>query len=362
MDATSNLLIANAPNSSVSIILVNFNGADLLRPCLNSLASAIHKNTEVIVVDNASSDHSLKVLAEFSWVKVVASPTNSGFAGGNNLGLKHCSGDYVLLLNTDTIVAPGFLEPLVNHLNTHPTVGIVQGKMLLSRHGGVLDICGSYLTSFGFLYHYGYYKPDGPLYSNAAAVFTGKGACLMFRRSLLERVGGYLFNEDFFCYYEETDFCHRAWVAGFETHFVPGSVIEHLQGGTSERTHGSGFALRQFITNQTFGLLSNLSLGSRCRILPFYFSLFFASMCAGLLTGNRVVFGAHWNAIKYCLKNLKKIHQQRTLIKTIRKVSDRAIFAKVMITPRLDYFWKTFRGTLASYADDSLPPSAISPP
>ncbi len=147
-------------------------------------------------------------------------------------------------------------------------------------------------------------------------------------------------------------------MAGFETHFVPQSVIQHLQGGTSERVHGSGFALRQFITNQTFALLSNLSPGSRFRIMPLYFGMFFASMAAAMLTGNRVVFAAHWSALAFCLKNLKKIHQQRTLIETIRKVSDRAIFAKVMKTPRLDYFWKTFGGKLGEYVDDPLSVSA----
>src|SRR5436309_11467547 len=192
----------------VSILLVNFNGAKLLPGCLNSLAALSYRNREVLLVENASTDDSLRVLESYPWVKVIRSPSNLGFAGGNNLGLAHCSGEYVLLLNNDTIATPDFLQPLCAYLEQYPQVGIVQGKMLLPRFGNTLDVCGSFLTALGLPYHYGYYKSDGPKYQRSYPIFSGKGACLMFRRELIERVGGFLFDDDFFCYYEETDFCH----------------------------------------------------------------------------------------------------------------------------------------------------------
>lgn len=266
---------------------MNYNGAEVLKDCLASLRQVTYPDFEVIVVDNASADASGDLLAQHSEVRVLNSDVNRGFAGGNNFGLPACRGQLVLLLNSDTIVTPDFLQPLVEYLRENPQVGIVQGKMILSRHGNTLDVCGSFLTRFGFLYHYGYWKKDAQKYDRSYPVFTVKGACLLFRRELIAAVGGYLFNEDFFCYYEETDFCHRAWLAGYEAHFVHTSNIKHLQGATSERTQTSGFALRQFLANQTFGLLANLSAGSLCRIMPGYFLIFFTSMTLAALTGKK---------------------------------------------------------------------------
>ena len=338
----------------VSILIVNYNGAAVLSGCLASLRQVTYPRFEVVVVDNASTDNSKKMLAQYPSVHVLNSDHNRGFAGGNNFGLPACNGQLVLLLNSDTMVTPDFLQPLVEYLRKHPQVGIVQGKMLLSRHGNVLDVCGSLLTRFGFLYHYGYYKQDAQKYDHSYPVFSAKGACLLFRRELVNVVGGYLFNEDFFCYYEETDFCHRAWLTGHEAHFVHTSIIQHLQGGTSERTQTSGFVLRQFLANQTFGLLANLSAGSLCRIMPLYFLVYFASMVMAVLTDKRTVFAAHWHSLASTWRRLGKIRAQRELIRRIRKISDRELFAKVMRNPRLDYFIKTFQGRLSDYEDKIL--------
>lgn len=338
----------------VSIIIVNYNGAEVLKDCLDSLQAVTYPSLEVVVVDNASTDNSLAVLAQFPGIKVLQSGRNLGFAGGNNLGLTACAGKFILLLNSDTIVTPEFLQPMVGYLLQNPQVGIVQCKMFLGKQGLALDVCGSFLTAFGFLYHYGYWKEDSEKYDRSYPAFTVKGACLMFRREMVAAAGGHLFNEDFFCYYEETDFCHRVWLAGHETHFVHSATIRHLQGATSGRTQSNGFALRQFLTNQTFGLLANLSAGSLWKIMPGYFLMFAASMAAAALTGKRVVFAAHWHALAHNARRLGKIRAQRKLVARIRRLNDRQLFAKVMRTPRPDYFLKTFQGRLAGYNDAAL--------
>lgn len=336
----------------ISILIVNFNGADVLENCLGSLESVTYPRLEIIVVDNGSSDDSIQVISRFQNIRLIRSDCNRGFTGGNNLGLPACKGEFVLLLNSDTIVTPDFLQPLASYLKKNKHVGIVQGKMLLSRHGNVLDVCGSFLTRFGFLYHYGYWKPDSGFYNHSYPVFTVKGACMMFRRDLISKVGGYLFNEDFFCYYEETDFCHRAWLAGFEVHFVHESVIQHLQGATSERTQKTGWMLEHYLGNQSFSLFSNLSVGSLARIAPFYCILFLISMIASVLMFRLTVFTAHKNALIQTLLNFRKIRLQRERVrKKIRTVPDRFFFDKIAYNPRLDYFVKTFRGMLNKYRD-----------
>lgn len=343
------------PLPRVSVVIVNYNGAQWLRDCLGALRHLDYPDYEVLVVDNASTDASLEILPEFPFARVIRSERNLGFAGGNNLGLRHATGPYVLLLNSDTIAHPHFLRALVDYLEAHPRVGVAQGKMLLPRFQDTLDVCGSFLTPLGFQYHYGYYKPDGPKYQRSYPVFSGKGACLIFRRDVVARVGGYLFNEDFFCYYEETDFCHRVWLAGYEVHFVASPPIRHLMGATTERTQQAWFNLSHYLGNQTFGLLANLSPASRWRILPLYFGVFLASMAAALVTARRSVCIGHWLALVRCAKSLKQIRRQRTMIAQIRVVSDQAIWRTVMKMPRLSYFVKTFTGRLRDYVDDDLP-------
>ena len=348
---SSDALLGTPP---VSILLVNFNGACFLPPCLDSLAPLAAGQCEVLVVDNASSDNSLEVLRSFPWVKVVRSETNLGFAGGNNLGLTHCSGEYVLLLNNDTVVNGDFLGVLCRYLSAHPEVAVVQGKMVLPRFGNALDVCGSFLTPFGFPYHYGIYKPDGPKYARNYPVFSAKGACLMFRRGIIPKVGGFLFEEDFFCYYEESDFCHRAWLAGFEVHFVNTPPIDHLMGGTAGGPHAA-FVLRHYLRNMSWSLLANLSLKSRIRILPLFFGMLGLAMAGSVLKLDWERFSAHCGALEHCASNYGKIRTRRKLIKKLRRQPDTLLFEKVLRRPRLDYFFKSFTGNLAAYLDDELP-------
>lgn len=339
---------------SVSIILVNFNGAKLLPGCLNSLGALHYPKLEVILVDNNSSDNSLQILENYSSVQVVRSHENSGFTGGNNLGLKRCSGEYVLLLNNDTVVQPGFLESLCDYLKKHPTVGVVQGKMILPRFGNTLDVCGSFLTRLGLPYHYGYFKPDSEKYRHTFPVFCGRGACLMFRRDIIPQVGGFLFDEDFFCYYEESDFCHRVWLAGWEVHFVPSPPIQHLMGATGDRILKENRIRELYLRNMIFSLFSNLSAGSILRLGPPLLGILTLSMLYSLLTLNMAGFKAHVSAVTDNLFSWQRIRSRRKLIRAIRRKTDREIFAKTLRNPKLNYFVKTFRGKIADYVDEEI--------
>lgn len=351
MAAKNDIARTNRSCGRVSILLVNYNGAPFLRDCLNSLRTVTYPDFEVVLVDNASTDGSVEIVREFPGVRLVRSERNLGFAGGNNLGLQYCTGRYVLLLNTDTRVTPGFLEPLCAYLDAHPEVGIVQAKMTMPRMGNTLDACGSFITPVGFLYHVGIRKPDSERYARDYPVFTGKGACLMFRRELIDAVGGFLFKEEFFCYYEETDFCIRAWLAGFETHFVHGAQIEHLQGATVERTHGQVFMLSSYLRNQTLSLLSNLQLRSLLWIMPGYAALFIAGLVLSGVLGKTDTFWAFARAAWGVLKNLGLVCRGRRIMRKIRRVNDRAIFAKTMKWPGWRYFYLTFKGRLDLYQD-----------
>jgi len=342
----------------VSVLIVNFNGAAVLDQCLASLARVSEPSHEVVVVDNGSSDNSLDVVARYPDVRIVRSPCNLGFAGGNNLGLPHCRGRFILLLNNDTTVPEGVLTTLADYLDAHPQVGVVQAKMILPRYGSSLDVCGSFLTWCGLPYHYGYFKKDCEKYRSSYPVFSGKGACLMFRREIVERAGGFLFDPDFFCYYEETDFCHRVWLAGYEVHFVPTQPVQHFMGATAGSPHGA-FALTFYLRNMAFSLLSNLSLGGLFRIAPCFFAVLVVGLIVSAVALRKPAVLAHAGALLCPLRCMSRIRQRRKLVKQIRRRSDRQIFATVLRNPRPSYYLRTFTATLAGYEDAplALPPT-----
>jgi len=335
----------------VSIIILSYNGADLLPALLDSLRDLAYPRYELIVVENGSTDTSLQVLARYPWVKVVRTERNLGSSGGYNLGVANATGEFLLIMNNDMIANQNFVTVLSRYLVDHPEVGIVQGKMVLPRCNGTLEVCGSFFTRFGFPYQYGYYKPDGPKYQRSQPIFCGKGACMMFRRNIIEAVGGYVFNEDFHCYYEESDLSHRAWLAGYETHFVASPPIQHLAGVTIAREENAGFSLHYYLRNMMFSLITTLEWPWLLRVMPLYFSVFMASLVVAAVAGRRATALAHWTALVYNLRNLPKIRAQRSRVQALRKQSDRDIFAKALRNPRLEYFVKTFTGKLADYAD-----------
>jgi GT2 family glycosyltransferase len=335
----------------VSIIILNYNGIDLTVPCLESLRQLNHPNYELLVVDNGSTDNSMKVLEAISWIRLVRIEQNCGSSGGYNFGLTQAKGEFILMMNNDMIGNPEFVCVLSRYLVEHPKVGIVQGKMVLPRVGGVLEVCGSYLSAIGLPYHIGYYKPDGPKYQRSYPVFCGKGACMMFRREVIAAAGGYYFNPDFHCYYEESDLCHRAWLAGYETHFVASPPIQHLSGVTIARSERAGFGIYYYLRNMMYSLLTILQPWWLLRIMPLYVAMLVASMVAAFVSGRRAIAKAHWDALFYNLKSLGKIRATRRRIQALRKQSDSAIFAQVLRTPRLEYFVKTFQGKLGEYVD-----------
>lgn len=218
------------PASRVSILIVSWNGADLLAKCIQSLSQAIAHGMQVVVVDNGSTPP-LRPISGTTWIR---SERNLGFAGGNNLGLPQCTGDYVLLLNNDTQLPDlSPIETLVTYLDEHPRVAIAQAKLI--RPDGNLDTCGEFLTPLGVLYHHGYGLPDGPHAQKPFPVYAAKAACCLIRKTALADLGGILFQAHYFCYGEDLELCHRLWLANWEVWFVPTAPVLHLECATSSK-------------------------------------------------------------------------------------------------------------------------------
>lgn len=213
----------------VSIISINYNNAAVTCEMLASLERVIYQDFEVIIVDNGSEENPDVIEQNFPWIKLIKTGKNLGFAGGNNAGFHAATGDYFLLLNNDTEVESGFLEPLVEKMETDPRVGIVSSKLLYYYSDRIVQYAGS--TSInpftGRSRFIGQQEQDQEQFCHSCPTHFGHGAAMMVSRDVIKKVG--LMADLFFLYYEELDFCERIRRAGYTIWFIGSSVVYHKE-------------------------------------------------------------------------------------------------------------------------------------
>ncbi|MBW4443220.1 MAG: glycosyltransferase family 2 protein [Plectolyngbya sp. WJT66-NPBG17] len=229
---------------TVSIILVNYNGAEITIECLHSIQSQLHSVPyEVIVVDNASTDQSAASIEKaFPEVKLLRQSQNRGFGTGNNIGAKIASGKYLFLLNTDTILTSDLLPHLVEVIEKDSTIGII-GPKLLNPDGSLQLSTARSISLWGeyqdLKQKIDYQKLEAR--SHISEQFTTLqevdiviGAALLIRRDLFESLGG--FDETFFMYFEESDLCQRVREKGLKVIYTPSVNLIHLGGYSVNKT------------------------------------------------------------------------------------------------------------------------------
>ncbi len=232
----------NLAKARCAVIILNWNGASLLRRFLPSVV----RNTEnsvgrVIVADNGSTDDSIAVLeSEFPTVEVWKMPENYGFAGGYNRCVERASRDgyeYALLLNSDVETPAGWLSPLVDYLDSHTDVAAAQPKILSVDNTGCFEYAGAaggYIDRNGYPYCrgriFGTCETDRGQYDDVADIFWATGAALLVRVDTYMAVGG--LDEKFFAHMEEIDLCWRILLTGKRIVAVPDSRVYHLGGGS----------------------------------------------------------------------------------------------------------------------------------
>jgi GT2 family glycosyltransferase len=215
---------AVAPLLRASIIVVNHNGLATIAPCLASLIATADDTVEIIVVDCDSTDGSAGLIAgSFPSVRLIRA-ANLGFGGGNNLGAAHAGGEYLVFVNPDTTVTPGWWQALVEVLATDSSVVLVTSRILLADDHGRLNAAGNDVHLTGLTLCRGMGRP-AVLFDRPATVGAVSGAAFAMRRDLFRELGG--FDAGFFMYMEETDLSWRAQLAGYECRFIPQSLVYH---------------------------------------------------------------------------------------------------------------------------------------
>lgn len=218
----------------IGIVLVHLNSYSDTSLCLKSLRSMTYPNVEVIVVDNGSIDGTGEILKnEFPEVTHIRSEDNFGFSGGNNIGIDHAMRngcEHVLLLNNDTIVTPSFLEPLVDRLLTEKNVAAVSGKIYyypasIKGREKIIWYAGVYQKWHTGYHHIGVIEEDKGQFETPMKVIYASGCLMLMNGEVIKLIGG--LGEEFFIYWEESDWCLRAKEIGYECWYEPKSMIDH---------------------------------------------------------------------------------------------------------------------------------------
>ncbi len=221
------ITLEGAPQALASVIIVSFNGRHYLPACLLSVTQDAGAACEVIVVDNLSSDDSAAyVEQEWPDVKLVRSADNQGFAAACNLGASLATGEYLVFLNQDTRGLPGWLPDLLAGLEER-NVGLTTSKLLLMAQPDRINLCGQDIHYTGLAFMRGF-REDARCHPEPELVGAVSGASFAIKRDLWTHLQG--FDEALTMYYEETDLCWRARLAGYHCQYRPGSVLFHDYG------------------------------------------------------------------------------------------------------------------------------------
>ncbi len=233
----------------LSILIVNWNTGELLCECIRSIEITVGREAcEVIVVDNASTDSSQQmVTSQFPWVEIIQCEMNLGFARANNLAVKKSSCEYILLLNPDTVLHVDSVNKLIALLDLNAAIGIVGPRMV--NQDGSLQISAypepTLIREAWRLFHLDWliplsrYPSDFWKWQQPQLVDIVTGACLLLRREIYESIG--LFDEQFFVYSEEVDFCKRVKNAGWLIYYLPSSLVVHYGACSTRQVEESMF-------------------------------------------------------------------------------------------------------------------------
>ena len=227
----------------IAVVILNWNGSDLLENILPSVVEHSEGKARVYVADNNSTDESIAFLKErFPQVGIVRNKVNGGYAKGYNDALKEIEADIYALVNSDIEVSQGWLDPILREFLSNENTGIVQPKLLDFKDKSKFEYAGA---GGGFVDFMGYpfcrgrifmeLEQDNGQFNDTANIFWASGACFFIRSELYHSLGG--FDEDYFAHQEEIDLCWRVQNEGYDVKYVGASTVYHVGGATLRESH-----------------------------------------------------------------------------------------------------------------------------
>ena len=306
----------------VTVVIVNWNGERFLNRCLSALLAQTVIPSEIMLVDNASSDASIEIVCRFLSVRVLMQNENLGFARGNNVAIEASDkeSEWIAMLNPDAFPEPHWLEALLSAARENSEFDVFGSKLVKAADPSVLDGAGDAYHISGLVWRMGHGVPSASLSAQASEVFSPCAAAALYRRSALVEVGG--FDEDFFCYVEDVDLGFRLRLAGHRCLSVPEAVVHHVGSGT---TGGqlSEFAVYHGHRNLVWTYVKNMPGVLFYLFLPLHIAMNVVALAVFMVRGQgRVMLRAKWDAIK----GLPKMWRKRRAIQSSRIATVREIW------------------------------------
>ncbi len=303
--------------AKITVVIPNYNGIKYLEGCLASLYQQEEgtPDFDVLIVDNASGDGSIEQAeALFPQARIIRLQENTGFCHAVNVGIQSSETPYVILLNNDTKVKTGFIKSLYDAIEQDEKIFSVSAKMLMWDRPDLLDGAGDQYNVLGWAYARGKGKA-AERYSQAAEVFSSCGGAVIYRRSILDKIG--LFDELHFAYLEDMDLGYRARIHGYRNYYEPKAEVLHY-GSASTGSRYNEFKTKLSSANNIYVIYKNMPVIQLLWNLPFLLAGFFVkwlffvrkkmgrTYLKGIGTGIRRCFSQEGrkNKVRFCFCNL----------------------------------------------------------
>ncbi|MDP9288015.1 MAG: glycosyltransferase family 2 protein [Thermoproteota archaeon] len=358
----------------VSVIVLNYNGKKYIEQCIESVLKSDYGNLEILIVDNNSTDDSIDI-AETKFkdtrLKIIRSDKNLGFATGNNLGAMHAKGDYIVLLNIDTMVNSKWLKEIISVMESDLSVGVAQPKLLSLDDPSTFDSVGDYVDFFGNSFRRGgdWLEEDHGQYDTIHNIFSARGAALITRKAIVDAIG--LFDDDYFLDFEDIDFCWRVKLWGKRVVLIPSSVVYHKGSGISSQDEGikgmhpAKNLLMTMIKN--YDRTHMIAYVLIPHVISFFTGLFLLEQLLMRRNNKLRRIRDRVSAYVWLVRNIRKLQAKRKYVQTkLRKMPDSEIMEDMIETSPLKLaaylfniakFGRSKAGMI--YFNKGLPPRAM---
>ncbi|MEC9374092.1 MAG: glycosyltransferase family 2 protein [Planctomycetota bacterium] len=298
----------------ITFIITAFNNRDVLDACLTSLRAQSISDWHCIVVDDCSTDGTEEFIREkHPWVRVMRNPTNIGPSRGRNLAIAATTSPLLAFLDSDTVLAPDWLEILLNALEADPTIGIVGGMQVYAARPDRINACGGRMSRLGLAWNNHDGEPAASVTEAEETLWLASAACIV-RREVLDQIGH--FDDEYFYGYEDSDLGWRAVLAGWRCVSIPAAVVQHRVNETVSRL-GPRIAFN-YCKNRFRSVLKNYSLPR----LLLYTPLYLAFSAIDLVRPPR---RAKARALLWNLRHLPDTLRLRARVQRARAVPDRHV-------------------------------------
>ena len=299
----------------VSVIILNYNAGNLLSECIESVLKTDYEKFEIIIVDNDSKDDSVDRCKEkFRDVQIIENKKNLGYCEGNNVGIRNAKGEFIAILNPDTVVDSNWLKELIKGYEIFGD-GMYQPRFLTTNNHKILQGTGNMINLFGFGFARNKGDIDEGQFNEPERIGYASGTCLFTSKKIIEELD--MFDSFLFAYHDDLDLCWRAALKNIKSYYIPSSIVYHPPEGYTFKWNSFKFYLLE--RNRQYCLLTHYSRKTYFKMLPalmiIEIGVFFYYLKKGVLLSK-------FKATLSILKNFKHINVTYKKIQNKRLISD----------------------------------------